>query len=224
MSSCRKGKQFRRQERKTVVDGSRCVSDLLTQVVPGKMLRSTCEGRAAVWHPACIRACWKVSDPPVAATCCGGNPNIREKKTLLQKMFTKGTMPILERAMYFGSRRHKVLANNVANANTPYFTPSDLKVGDFRATMREAIENRERKTIKTFEMPAGAPIREEGGSMVLEVIEESSGSLMFHDRSKMSMEKEMTRLTKNAGYRNQMVELLKKEIGQLRAAISGRGG
>lgn len=142
----------------------------------------------------------------------------------LKKIFTKGTMPVLERAMYFAHRRHTVLANNVANANTPYFRPSDLKVADFQDTLRQAMADRDRKVVKTFEMPLGAPVREENGQLVLEADEDASGQLLFHDRSKLSVEKEMTRLTKNAMQHQRMVELLRKEIAQIKSAISGRTG
>ena len=133
-------------------------------------------------------------------------------------------MPVLQRAMEFSARRHDILANNVANANTPYFTPSDLKAEDFHATLTRAMESRDRKLVKTYEPLGGAPVREEGGRLVLEAQEEHSGSLMFHDHSKMSVEKEMTRVTKNALYHAQMTELMKKEITQIRAAITGRSG
>jgi flagellar basal body rod protein FlgB len=86
------------------------------------------------------------------------------------------------------------------------------------------MESRDRKLVKTYEPLGGAPVREEGGRLVLEAQEEHSGSLMFHDHSKMSVEKEMTRVTKNALYHAQMTELMKKEITQIRAAITGRSG
>ena len=46
------------------------------------------------------------------------------------------TQAALERAMSGATLRHATLANNLANANTPGFRPSDV---DFHSTLRSAL-------------------------------------------------------------------------------------
>jgi flagellar basal-body rod protein FlgB len=58
------------------------------------------------------------------------------------KIFDR-TLGILERALDARLLRHNVLAGNLANANTPGYTPRDI---DFAAAMREGLPS-----------PAGAP-------------------------------------------------------------------
>jgi flagellar basal-body rod protein FlgB len=48
------------------------------------------------------------------------------------------TQQVLEQAMAGSAAREQVLANNIANADTPNFTRSDL---DFQSQLRAALEN-----------------------------------------------------------------------------------
>lgn len=54
-----------------------------------------------------------------------------------------GNFGALERVIQFTSARHGVIANNIANIETPGFRPSDLSTNDFQASLAEAIANRQ---------------------------------------------------------------------------------
>ena len=57
-----------------------------------------------------------------------------------------GALPALERLLQFTGRRQALLANNIANLDTPGFRPSDVSVADFQALLGEAIDDRRTRT------------------------------------------------------------------------------
>lgn len=117
-----------------------------------------------------------------------------------------GEISVLERVIGFTEARHKLLANNIANIDTPQFKVKDLDVVAFRRDLQGAIADQR----------AG---RNDGGRL-------NSGQvdfdqyLLFHDGNNRSIEKQMSALTRNAILHNVAVELLKNQYDQLERAVS----
>ncbi|MBI1237160.1 flagellar basal body rod protein FlgB [Hyphobacterium indicum] len=51
------------------------------------------------------------------------------------------TLAILRESMAFHSQRHDLLTQNIANANTPGYTPQDLSRADFHRALQEQLRN-----------------------------------------------------------------------------------
>jgi len=111
----------------------------------------------------------------------------------------------LDRVIRFTESRHKVLANNIANIDTPDYKMRDLDVQSFQRDLTKALESR----------TAGAC-----GSCASSVDDDQY--LLFHDGNNRSVEKQMAAITENAVLHNTAVELLRSRFTILEKAIALR--
>ncbi|GJL97120.1 MAG: flagellar basal body rod protein FlgB [Hyphobacterium sp.] len=51
------------------------------------------------------------------------------------------TLAILRESMAFHSQRHDLLTRNIANANTPGYTPQDVSEADFHHALQQQLRN-----------------------------------------------------------------------------------
>jgi flagellar basal-body rod protein FlgB len=110
----------------------------------------------------------------------------------------------------FTAARHKVLAEDIVNVDTPNYRNKDLSLGKFQAMLRERVKVRNES----------AP-----GSVRFDDIHADpshTGGLLFHDGNNRSMEQLVTDQAKNALMHNLVVELLRKQYGQMEMALKER--
>jgi len=110
------------------------------------------------------------------------------------------TQAVLERAMSGAALRQQVLANNVANANTPLFVRSDV---DFQAAIRQALAS-------------GAPL----DSVQFQVTRDSSGAVSL-DGNNVSVDTEMARLSENTLTYQSLASIAKARLKMLEDAVRG---
>lgn len=139
---------------------------------------------------------------------------------MIKGMFDHGAIPVLERVIQFTGARHKVLVNDIANLDTPFFKPRDLDPDQFQSQLRDAIEHR----------------RQHGGRLNLDDTDQlrftdhgieikpaaTYSNILFHDRNNRNLERVMEHLAENTMAHNAAIQLLKSEFDILRVAIRGR--
>ena len=129
----------------------------------------------------------------------------------IDRLLNQGNAPLLEQVVQFSSQRHRLIAENIANVDTPGYRQKDLSVERFQSLLRERIETRRRA-------PSGSvrfdDIRAE--------LTNPTRNILFHDRNNRSMEQLATDLAKNAMMHNLAVELLRKQFMGLEAALRER--
>ncbi len=104
--------------------------------------------------------------------------------------------------------RQKVLANNVANVNTPGFKRSEM---EFEGALSAAISSAERGRIGALRGFRPAPVVD-------------ATSTMRSDGNNVDIDVEMARLSENQVRYNTMVEILSKRMKMLRHVVTdGRG-
>jgi flagellar basal-body rod protein FlgB len=113
---------------------------------------------------------------------------------------------VLDRVIQFTESRHKLLANNIANIDTPGYKMKDLGLKDFQADLQDAID---RKQLSPEAEPLAAAGQTDYGQY-----------LLFHDQNNRSVEKQVASITENAILHNTAVELLRSRYGLLDKAIS----
>jgi flagellar basal-body rod protein FlgB len=111
------------------------------------------------------------------------------------KTLFDGTMQLLEQALDARGRRHAVLAGNLANADTPGFTPKDL---DFDGALRAASEG------ERVEATDAAVLSRPGGS---------DGNTVDVDRS-------LAAVTENTMQYMATARAAQKRLAILRAVVS----
>lgn len=101
--------------------------------------------------------------------------------------------------------RHKVIANNIANVETPGFIRSDVMFEDsLRQAMESGSDQDIRKSLKDME-PQILPDQE---------------SVIRPNGNNVSIDKEMADLSKNSLYYESLVQILNLKSSMLKAAIT----
>ena len=106
--------------------------------------------------------------------------------------------PLLARLLGATSKRAEVIAGNLANANTPGFTPERV---EFETRLREALER-------------GASLEE----VQLEVFEDRSGAVN-PDGNSVSLEDEMGAMLENRMRYETYASILEAQFEQIRTSI-----
>lgn len=123
-------------------------------------------------------------------------------------MFDRGTLPVLEEWFHFAAARHRAIANNIANVETPFYKTLDVPEDRFRKAMDRALEEQKRSPVGAFERPA----------LSLEFVE-GEGGILRHSENNVDIDVEMGKLVKNASLHNLLTSLLTQQYEMLREAI-----
>jgi len=131
----------------------------------------------------------------------------------IERLLNQGNAPLLEQVLKFTAARHKLIAENVVNANTPNYRQKDLSLDKFQAMLQE------RADVKASSAPGSVGFSDIGAS-----VEEPTNGILFHDGSNRSMEQLVSDQAKNAMMHNLVVELLRKQYSALDMALKERVG
>lgn len=131
----------------------------------------------------------------------------------LERLLNQGSAPLLERWLQFTAARHRLIAENVVNVDTPNYRQKDLSVERFQKLLRDRAER--------CRQP-GTPPGSVGFDDIAAEIESPRRGLLFHDGNNRSMEQLMSDQAKNAMMHNLAIELLRKQSQSLEMALRER--
>jgi flagellar basal-body rod protein FlgB len=143
---------------------------------------------------------------------------------MLSNMFDSSALPVLEQVVNFTQARHGVLAGNIANIDTPGYKSRDLSVDVFQSRLKEAVEARhhaaESPTYAINAEFAGKPtgVGNENWGKVREVADD----ILFHDDHNVSLESQVTEITKNQSQHNLALTIMNAQFRLLRTAVTER--
>jgi len=142
--------------------------------------------------------------------------------SMLSGIVNSGSIPTIETVLRFTSERHGVIANNVANADTPYFRARDLDVLAFERALSKAVSRR--RPGEPLRIDSSRNIRSGagGGGPRFRTVRRSAGDPLRHDQNNVSIETEMGLLYKNAMTARVMTRLLRQKYRMLKSAASLR--
>lgn len=133
----------------------------------------------------------------------------------IERLLDQGGVPVLEQTLRFAAARHKLLAENIVNVDTPDYRQKDLSVEDFQAMLRERVEDRRE----------GGPAGGRAGFDDIEAeLQTPQRGILFHDGNNRSMEQLMSDHAKNAMMHNLVIELLRKQFQTMEMALKDRVG
>ena len=120
------------------------------------------------------------------------------------------TARLLVEGMKVARENHRILANNLANAETPHFNPVEL---DFQATLRAAVEGRARISLRKtqprhFDMMLHRPKFER------------LAFLSKNDYNKVDLDDQMAKLSENTGRYTIYGSLLVKHFEQVKNMLA----
>jgi flagellar basal-body rod protein FlgB len=150
---------------------------------------------------------------------------------MMPALFNDSTLPVLEQVVRFTQARHGVLAGNIANLDTPGYRTQDLSPQQFEERLQEALAERTAApgATSTAALNRGL-IGEEGASSSagsagwdsLSAVGDSLKSILYHDQSDVSLERQIAEISKNHSRHNLALSLMNHQFQLLQAAISER--
>ena len=129
----------------------------------------------------------------------------------VERLLDQGNAPLLEQTLRFTAARHRLIAENVVNVDTPGYQQKDLSVEKFQALMQDRVDQRREAG------PGGVSFDDVAGEL-----ETPQRGILFHDGNNRSMEQLMSDQAKNALLHNMVVELLKKQYSAMENALRER--
>jgi flagellar basal-body rod protein FlgB len=133
----------------------------------------------------------------------------------IERLLDQGTAPVLEQTLRFAAARHRLIAENIVNVDTPDYRQKDLSVEAFQAMLRERVEDRRQ---------AGPGDGRATFDDVAAELQTPTRGILFHDGNNRSMEQLMADQAKNAMMHNLVIELLRKQFQSLELALKERVG
>lgn len=117
----------------------------------------------------------------------------------------------------FAAARQEVIANNIANIDTPGYRMRDLDIKSFERALSRAVNRSQRSN------PNGGPLQlpsvEEIGDSNSRSAADFRG-IVFHDDNDRSIEKLTTSMVENYQKQQQAVNILRSQTRLLRAIVS----
>ncbi len=129
------------------------------------------------------------------------------------------TFNILEQSLYYRQIRQDLIASNIANADTPFYKPKDIRFEDALQTEAEKLYNNNSKKLKLAQT---SPMDLEPKNIDNEykpTIFFRDGHLARNDGNSVDIDVETTELAKNYIAYNATVAAIKKDIQIFNAVI-----
>jgi len=141
----------------------------------------------------------------------------------LDSVINYGSLPVLEKVTAYAEGRHRVLAENIANVDTPSYRAKQLDPKLFQAKLAKAIEKRGERHHGPLTLEATKQFHTDPqGLLKVTPTLRPLENLLFHDGTNASIERQMAALAENTLMHQVAVELLQRRFLELRRAISGR--
>jgi len=129
------------------------------------------------------------------------------------------TFPILEKSLYYRQIRADLISSNIANADTPFYKPRDIRFEEALEEEKAKIYN---KNAKKLELAKTSPMHLEPKDIddaFKPIVFIRDGHLQRNDGNSVDIDVETTEMAKNAIAYNATVAAIKKEIQIFNAVI-----
>ncbi|MBN2583805.1 MAG: flagellar basal body rod protein FlgB [Planctomycetes bacterium] len=141
----------------------------------------------------------------------------------LDGVLDSGRVAVARHVAQFAEARNAILADNIANIDTPYYKVRDLSVAEFQEMLGRAIdETGGSGGPLRLESSANIEVSRQGDSLEFKPVEREDANILFHDGNNRSIEQEMSELAKNALMHRTAIEILRGQYNTLEMAIRGK--
>ncbi len=147
----------------------------------------------------------------------------------IDRISANGLTRALELSARFTEARHRVLAENVANIDTPDYATKRLDPEAFQASLREAIERacspagRSKPPWNRLELRDNAQfVTLPDGSVEVNPAIEPAENVLFHDGTNAPLERLMSDVAQNALHHQFVTTQLRERFDTTLKAIRGR--
>jgi len=142
---------------------------------------------------------------------------------MMNEMFANSPIPVLEQLVNFSQSRHKVLASNVANIDTPGYRTRDLSVEQFQDKLKDAIDTRDTGAASGSLGMNGVGAKGERIHIdPFDKVREGMNNILYHDDSNVGIEQQVAEITKNHMQHNLALTIINSQFRLLQTAVSER--
>lgn len=127
----------------------------------------------------------------------------------------ESAIPALEQSVAFAQRRHTLLAGNIANLDVPDYQTRDLSLSEFQAALRDSIQAHKSDAPRSPGITSQPPSRQTAQEKLRDV----QNQILFHDGSDVSLEQQVTEISKNQMLHDTAIALMRSQFQTLQAAI-----
>jgi flagellar basal-body rod protein FlgB len=143
-----------------------------------------------------------------------------QEQPMSSLMFGKGMIPVMERVSAFTHLRQKMISNNIANVDTPFYKAVDAPVTDFQDAMKSAMTERDRRVVPVFTLESNRGAKVDGaGRLSLDAVKVQGEHILAHNENTVSIENEMVKMAQNQMLHNAATQLLIQQFGMIESAI-----
>ncbi|HWP98577.1 MAG TPA: flagellar basal body rod protein FlgB [Syntrophomonadaceae bacterium] len=140
---------------------------------------------------------------------------------MLEKIFSSGTLPILNKSMDAATLRDSVIADNIANVDTPGFKRTEVIFEEkLKKVLNDESNNVRLKLTDPRHFQVGGQY--DGADLQPDLVH-VTGESYRNDGNNVDIDVEMAKRTKNELYYDSLAQCMSKEIQLLRLAITGKG-
>lgn len=143
---------------------------------------------------------------------------------MIEGLISGDSMPALERMMQFAGGRHRMLASNIANVDTPGYRAQDVDVDAFQKLLGDAIDHSRATNGNAggvLELGRSREVELQGDRMILKP-SPVGDNILFHDQNDRDVERTMQDLVENFMVYRTTVQMLRSRFDVLHTAIRGR--
>ncbi len=135
-------------------------------------------------------------------------------------MFETRALSLLERSLDAAALRQKVIANNIANVDTPNYKRSDVR---FEELLRQELDGKRKSIVGYRTDPRHIPIgRRPAGTASLPQVVTDHSTTFNHNGNNVDIEYEMALLAQNQLRYNLLIDRTNGYFKNLRTAIDRR--
>jgi flagellar basal-body rod protein FlgB len=141
----------------------------------------------------------------------------------LANLTNRGAVPALINTLAFAEARHRMLAENIANWQTPEYKAKNLDVKGFQRALRRALDEKGKNASKPFVLADTPQVGTRvNGTLRVTPTRTQPGNVLFHDGTNASIDRMMTDLADNAMTHQAATQMLKGYFDAARKAIRGQ--
>jgi flagellar basal-body rod protein FlgB len=141
----------------------------------------------------------------------------------IDRLTSSRTTHACELAAQFAEQRHKVLAENLANIDTPDYPTRRLDREAFQVSLREALEQAEQARTRRLELRGNAQFSTSpDGGIQVHPAKVPAQNVLFHDGTNARLEQLLADVNENSLSYDVTMNLLRGRMETLMRAIRGR--
>ena len=129
------------------------------------------------------------------------------------------TATLAKEALNFRASREKMIASNIANADTPFYRPRDIRFGDYLSAKKADIMNETKDKLEMAQTDGAHIPLQKSLSTSKPITFYRDGHMARHDGNSVDIDVETTELSKNSVMFTALTAALKKNSAIFKSVL-----